>query len=53
MTSENDVDIAAAFAEFRDVVDRPDVGSQIRVNEYNKVAAFYDQVSDCKIFFVN
>ena len=53
MASENDVDIAAAFAEFRDVVDRPNVSSEVRVNEYNKVAVFYDQVSDCKIFFVN
>ena len=57
MTSENDADITKAFAEFRDVVDCLDVDVETRVNEYNKFAEYYDQVSGCNncvnIFWLN
>ena len=57
MTSENDTDITKAFADFRDVVDCLDVDVETRVNEYNKFAEHYDQVSGCNncvnIFWLN
>ena len=45
MTTENDVTITKALTEFRDVVENVDVDVETRVNEYNKFAEYYDQVS--------
>ena len=44
MTPAIDADVAKAFTEFCDVIQCPNVDTETLMNEYNKVAAFYDQV---------